>query len=79
MKHELSPTEVEVMLRFWYDPEPGKYRWNPVQINFIEELINRGILERIEVDIIPVEDALRAYVEAICAIPLPKQVWVTTA
>ena len=78
----MTPIEIEVLLRFWYDPFAESYDWNQGQQDFIQKLLRRDILYHNRsgphIELIANHDALAAYIDAICKIPLPTQttVWV---
>lgn len=75
------PTEIEVLLAFWYDPNADLRNWNPGQRDYIRRLINKEILSffnhagdpRIGAN----RPALEPYIEVITSVPLPKRktVW----
>lgn len=84
-----SPLEIHIALHYWARNE--RYAWrepdhaNSEAVKRIKtEFEARGLLRRLFVmagdqeapDYEPVRDALAPYVEALCAIPFPIQVWV---
>ena len=73
----MSPIEIEVLLRFWYDPNASRYPWNPIQRDYIRHCVHVGILTDSAVCITPNHDALHVYIDAITSIsePFQKPVW----
>jgi hypothetical protein len=73
-----SPLFIEVALHYWYSPT----QWaeghinSPASREIHERLYHAGLLET---DVVGkymcVREAMKPYVEALCAVPLPKQVW----
>jgi hypothetical protein len=74
----MSLVQIEVLIRFWYDPFAYQHKWNPVQVEYIAHCVEKGILTNSAVKISANHEALRPYIEAICAIPEPyqKSTWV---
>jgi hypothetical protein len=73
----MSPAQIEVLLRFWYDPNATKHPWSPFQRDYIRHCVHVGILTDSAVCITPNHDALRPYIDALCAVsePFQKAVW----
>lgn len=76
-KVEVAPAFIEVLLAFWYDPNARERDWSPGQVEFISRLESRGILTRHYDGRLGCNpDALKPYIIAVCAVPLPIQQWV---
>lgn len=77
----MTPLQVEILLHYWYCPDDFKLHseGNAGKKKFCEELVRLGILSKASKGTNFYEanmEALRPYVEAVLAVPLPVQVWV---
>lgn len=74
----MTPVQIEVLLRFWYDPHASRHPWNPVQRDYIRHCINKGILTDSAVCVTANHEALRPYIDTICSVsePTQKSIWV---
>lgn len=80
----MSPAEIKIALHYWVHP----YDYDGIEApNFVmevcEKMVRAGLLryDSPEVGVIGPkftrnEEAMKVYVEALCAIPWPVQVWV---
>jgi len=77
----MSPLQVEILLHYWYCPDDFTLIWEggAAHKEFCEELVRLGILRRNGSGsnfYTANMEALKPYVDAVLAVPLPVQVWV---
>ena len=77
----MSPLQVEILLHYWWSPSDFELHseGSAAQKEFCEELVRLGILSRVTGGTnfyTANKEALKPYVEAVLAVPLPVQVWV---
>lgn len=78
----MTPLKVEILLHYWYSPEdydPERIGF-PAQQEAIGEFVAAGLIRENLPGSSPRytgnSDALRVYVEAILAVPVPHQEWI---
>lgn len=81
-----SPYERAILNHYWVSPEPwkdGSENWLPLDTQTIDKFIGLGLLLEVSHPDLPSrskivknEAALRVYMEALDAVPLPVQRWV---
>lgn len=77
----MSPLQVEILLHYWYSPDDFNlhHEGSPMRKQFCDELVERGILSKATGGTnfyTANTEALKPYIEAVLAVPLPVQVWV---
>lgn len=78
-----TPYEREILTHYFTRAAPwkdGSENWKPLDHEIIDRFITLGLLIQIhspETKIEANHDALRVYFEALAAVPLPVQRWVT--
>jgi hypothetical protein len=73
----MTPCEIEVALRFYYDPRANESFQNPGHRHAIDHLLNNGLLEKDgKGNITPVQARMQVYVDALRNVPLPVLGWV---
>lgn len=73
----MSPVQIEVLLRFYYDPCAQEFFRDKIgHQKAIREFLALGLLKTTNCgDIIADQEAVTLYVEALMAVPLPIQGW----
>lgn len=74
----MSPTEIEIILHYhWSNQDEPMLDSSPATNEICEILVEKGILNRGSITKYEGNlDAIKVYVNAICAVPLPELKWV---
>lgn len=75
----MSPLEVEILLHYFYSPNDHPNVDAPAVQSAITGFVKKGLLEPTETGVTKWRGNLKAltiYVNAVCSVPLPKQVWI---
>jgi hypothetical protein len=83
MSKHTTPIERAILTHYWVSPEPwkrGSEYWTPTDSEIVCKFVSLGLLVQTPCDgfgkIVANQDALRPYMEALAAVPLPTQKWV---
>lgn len=83
-----TPYEREILTHYWVSPEPwknGSENWRDLDGKIIDKFVRLGLLRQVQHQeigsvlvskIVKNEEALRVYMDALAAVPLPVQRWV---
>lgn len=74
----MSPYEIELALHYYYSATDYEGRGEPIKDQTLQAFVNDGLLSD-SVTLTPryrPTGRLLAYVEALCAVPMPVQKWV---
>ena len=72
----LTPFDVEILLHYYGSSTEHRNADSPAGISALSDFVQKGlIIKRANGTHYGNMDALKPYVDALCAIPLPKQKW----
>jgi hypothetical protein len=73
-----SPLEIKIALHYWCSSEPydGPEANSPAFSQITATMCSRGLLVMRNGGLDGVHDVLKVYVETLCAVPWPVQMWV---
>lgn len=81
--HHTTALEREILTWFWCHPDPylgGSQFWRPIHAEAVQRFVKAGLLvdgmENGQPKVLPNRPALRSYMDALDAVPLPVQRWV---
>jgi hypothetical protein len=75
----MTPLEIGIALHYWVSPKPykdGKNSWTELEAKIITKMHDRHLLEYQNGQLSGNTPAMRAFVEALEAVPWPSMKWV---
>lgn len=75
----MTPLEIEIALHYWTRPGPykaGSENWTDLDSKIVTEMMDRKLLQSVDGKLTGNTPAMRAFVEALQAVPWPTMKWV---